>query len=114
GRPLDVPARRQRRKIEVAGGEDRLDSRHRARLRDVDAEDASVGHRRANEHGTQRPLDLDVLEEAALPPEQPRVLGSAHGDAEHRRRHRRHGPMLSTTLRWEDEAWYAPASFATC
>ncbi len=110
GGALDVPARRQRRKTEVAGGEDGLHSRHRARPRDLDAQDARVGHRRANEHRTQGPLDLNVLEEPALPSEQPRILGSAHGDAEHRRRHRRHGPMLSTASRWEDEPWHAPAS----
>ena len=58
------------------------DTRRRARRRDIDARDARVGVRRAQERDVRRALRTHVVGEAALAGEQARVFQPAQGPAD--------------------------------
>ena len=72
--------------VEVLPGVDRLDALELPRVGDVDVDDPGVGVRAADEGGLQR-APTEVVEVAALPGEQARVLPALDALADLARRH---------------------------
>ena len=75
--------RHRRQRAEAVGaiilpGEHGMDARHLQRRARLDAGDAGMGMRRAHDRRMQLIGELEIVEKAALPPQQARVLAPQH------------------------------------
>jgi hypothetical protein len=72
---------------QIGIGQHEVHTGHMARGRDVDGGDPPVGDRAANERGVEHPRHGQVIDVAALPGEDPRILRTAHARAREARHH---------------------------
>ena len=89
GTTSGVTAAMQRQRTEAAGGEvgamiDGMHARQRQRRRRVDAPDPGMGVRRAQHEAVQAVGDGDVVDVAAMPGQEPRILEATQRPPDHR------------------------------
>ena len=82
-RQADDQPRGGQRRHQIGQRVDRVDARMRARRRRLDAVDGGVGVRAAEKRGLERPRQPNVVDEAAAPAQQRRILQPLDTDAEY-------------------------------